>query len=153
VDFAHYAYGDKTTIAGAPVQAIFGGVVAAAIADSWPYGNFVLIESTPDSSQFPQLPITASQSLYHLYAHLEQPPNFQIGEAVTCGQNLGTVGNTGWSGNYHLHIETRLGPPGVTFEGMAYYQTTATAEERANYARWRFGGEFAPFDPFIVLIP
>lgn len=149
-DFAHYAYGDKTSIAGAPVQAVFAGEIAAAVADSWPYGNFVIIES-----QLEQLPPALAdqlgldgRSLYHLYAHLEEPPAaLEIGSPVDACELLGAVGNTGWSGNYHLHLEMRPGPVGVSFVEMAYYQTTTTEAERANYERWRFGGEFVPLDP------
>jgi len=127
-------------------------VVAAAVTDRWPYGNFVILE-TPRA----QVPAAArpllgeSGSLYHLYAHLLEPPTLEIGQAVECGQVIGRVGNSGWSGNAHLHFEARPGPPGVTFTGMEYYRTTSTAEDRANYERWRFGGEFVPLDPLQLL--
>ncbi len=91
------------------------------------------------------------QSLYALYAHLLAPPAFTVGDAVACAQPLGAVGNTGWSGNAHLHFETRVGPGGSAFASMAYYQTTTTEEERANYARWRFEGEFVARDPALLL--
>ncbi len=152
IDLAHYLYRDKTTIAGAGIQAILPGLVAASIEDSWPYGNFVIVETLLDGelvNQSTNQP--ANQSLYHLYAHQEAPSILRLGDYVECGELIGLVGNTGRSGNYHLHLETRFGPPGVTFASMAYYETTTTEEERANYERWRFLGEFVPFDPMRIL--
>jgi len=154
IDLAHYIYKDKTTIAGVPVQAVYAGRIAAAITDSWPYGNFVIVESPLFSvipERYEQLGVPAGYSLYHLYAHFENPPAFAIGDAVSCGAPLGSVGNTGWSGNYHLHLETRFGPPGVTFPEMAYYQTTTTQAERDNYESWRMNGAFFLFDPLQIL--
>jgi murein DD-endopeptidase MepM/ murein hydrolase activator NlpD len=155
IDLAHYAFGDRTTIAGVPVAAVLEGTVAAAIAGSWPYGNFVIIETRPDA-----LPAWFSEaagppsglSVYHLYAHLEAPPGLAIGDALDCGDTFGLVGNSGWSGNFHLHFEIRFGPPGEVFDAMSYYLTTTTVEERANYERWRFGGgEFTAIDPLPVI--
>ena len=52
----------------------------------------------------------------------------------------------------HLHLETRLGLAGVTFDGMAYYSTQTTPEERANYERWRTSGDFRHFDPMLIFL-
>ncbi len=155
VDFAHYLYGDKTTIAGAPVQAFLGGEVAGAISDSWPYGNFVLIETSYDRIPpvfLGRFPVPATFSLYHLYAHLENPPALVAGDAVACGDVIGEVGNSGASGNYHLHFEIRFGPPGQRFSSMAYYQTTTTEEERRLYEFWRMDPTFILVDPMELLL-
>ena len=153
-DFAHYQFGDRTTIAGEPVAAMFDGLVAAAITASWPYGNFVIIETgvegLPDGF-VEAYDVPTGASVYHLYAHLEDPPGLAIGEHVDCGEIFGLVGNSGWSGNYHLHLEIRLGPSGAVFKSMAYYLTTTTVDERANYESWRFGGDFVPVDPVEVI--
>jgi murein DD-endopeptidase MepM/ murein hydrolase activator NlpD len=154
-DFAHYGFGDRTTIAGAPVAAVMDGVVAAAIANSVPYGHFAVIETRRD--ELPGWLVEAyavgeGVSVYHLYAHLEDPPVFAVGDRIGCGETFGLVGNSGWSGNYHLHFELRFGPIGATFETMSYYLTTTTEAERANYERWRFGGEFVPIDPLPVIL-
>ena len=153
IDLAHYQHKDRLTIAGVPVQSILAGRVAAAISDSWPYGNMIIVE-TP-AYNWPRIGFDfqpySGLSLYHLYAHLQEPPEFINGDEVSCGQVLGAVGNSGWSGNFHLHFESRSGPPGVIFPAMRYYQTSASLAERLNYERWRFGGEFIPFDPYELL--
>ena len=154
-DFAHYGFGDRTTIAGAPVAAVFNGRVAASIAGSVPYGHFAVIETRRDElpGWFAEAYAVGEEvSVYHLYAHLEDPPGFAIGDRIGCGETFGLVGNSGWSGNYHLHFELRFGPIGATFETMSYYLTTTTEAERANYERWRFGGEFVPIDPLPVIL-
>ncbi|HUF36905.1 MAG TPA: M23 family metallopeptidase [Anaerolineales bacterium] len=153
-DFAHYAFGSRTTIAGVPISAAFDGVVAAAVAGSWPYGHFVIIETRWEAlpGWFTEVyPVGEGESVYHLYAHLADPPGVAAGDALGCGEVFGLVGNSGWSGNYHLHFEIRIGPAGAVFESMSYYLTTTTEAERENYERWRFGGEFVPFDPMPVI--
>lgn len=154
VDFAHWQYKDRASLEGAPVQSVLAGVVAASIADKYPYGNLVIVE-TP----FTQLPealieafqLQAGHSLYHLYAHLKEPSPVVLGQAVACGEVVGLVGSSGASGNPHLHFETRTGPAGLTFASMEYYKTTSTAEERTNYERWRFLGEFVLWNPWELL--
>ena len=91
------------------------------------------------------------RSLYYLYAHLNKLPVLKVGDAVTCGQVVGEVGTSGNSVNPHLHLETRLGPAGVTFSGLGYYDTRITEEERANYCIWRVSGWFQMFDPMTIL--
>jgi murein DD-endopeptidase MepM/ murein hydrolase activator NlpD len=151
VDFSYYHHGDRDTIEGEGVQAILAGSVAAVINDRLPYGNMVIIETA--ASLFPAdlvstFGIEKDESLYHLYAHMQSTPLVKVGEAVECGQALGTVGMTGYNVvNPHLHLETRIGPAGESFRGMAFYTTSATIEEMENYQRWRTSGEFRHFDP------
>jgi murein DD-endopeptidase MepM/ murein hydrolase activator NlpD len=155
VDFAHWQYKDRGSLEGAEVQSVLQGIVAASVFDKYPYGNMIIIETLYD--QLPQILVTTyqllpSQSLYLLYAHLKVPSPHLMGETVLCGEAIGIVGNTGASGNPHLHLETRPGPAGVTFTSMEYYKTTSTPEERANYERWRFLGDFILFDPWVLLV-
>mgnify|MGYP001075558426 FL=1 len=155
VDFSHYSRKGHASILGEPVQAVLGGVVAASISDRLPYGNMVIIETYQDGlpdSLVKDLGLQPDQSLYLLYGHLENTPLVKLGELVTCGQTLGTVGKTGYNiVNEHLHLETRYGPLGVRFASMAFYTTTATEQEMLSYQRWRTGGEFIHFDPFKLL--
>jgi hypothetical protein len=94
--------------------------------------------------------ITGDYSVYHLYAHFETKPDFNIGDTIDCGEKLGTVGNTGYSSNPHLHLETRLGPSGASLTTMAHYLNTATVEQMANYCLWRMSGYYQLFDPEIL---
>jgi murein DD-endopeptidase MepM/ murein hydrolase activator NlpD len=74
-----------------------------------------------------------------------------LGEMVYCGQEIGTVGMTGYNiVNPHLHLETRIGLAGGRFESMAFYDTSATVEEMDNYLRWRTSGDFRHFDPMML---
>ena len=180
VDFAYYRKGDRVGIEGLNVLSVLDGKVSSIINDSWPYGHLVIIETPLDelSSEmvskinFPELQPTVvphpamamcptievplevnfeSRSLYVLYAHLQHPSNLLVGEAVSCGQVLGQVGNTGKSSNPHLHFETRIGPSGANFESMAYYTTQATEMQRYNYCVWRVSNLFQVFDPMVLL--
>jgi len=154
VDFSHYARKGRGSIEGEPVQAILAGKVAAAIHDRLPYGNMLIVESEADimPSELAQaVGMASNQSLYVLYAHMKQSPQVQPGDLVTCGQVLGEVGASGYNVvNAHLHLEIRLGPPGVMFPSMAFYTTTASVEEMETYTRWRTEGEFKHFDPMIL---
>ena len=89
-------------------------------------------------------------SVYHLYAHMETRPSQQPGDPITCGDKLGTVGNTGRSSNPHLHLETRLGPSGLDMVSMAFYSPTYSKEQRAAYCLWRMSGYYQLFDPFLL---
>jgi murein DD-endopeptidase MepM/ murein hydrolase activator NlpD len=151
-DLAYYRRKERTTIEGEVVQAVLPGKVVAVVEDQLPYGNMVMIETKrPDlpSSLITELRIAPNESLYHLYAHFRSNPFVDMGQWVECGQALGEVGATGYNiVNAHLHLETRLGPTAADFsDGMAYYDTRTTEEERANYELWRTSGEFRHFDP------
>lgn len=154
VDFSYYRHNNRTSIEGEGVLAVLAGSVTAAITDRLPYGNMIIIE-TPRSylpdDLVSTIGIGTDESLYHLYAHLQNSPVVQIGDDITCGQLIGHVGMTGYNiYNPHLHLETRIGPSGVIFTGMAYYTTSASTQEMENYLRWRTGGEFHHFDPISI---
>jgi murein DD-endopeptidase MepM/ murein hydrolase activator NlpD len=154
VDFAYYRRGDRLSIDGEIIQSILSGTLAASIQDRLPYGNMVIVETT--HNMIPKillykLAIGTGESLYSLYAHMGTAPQFKLGDKVTCGQELGIVGKTGYEiVNPHLHLETRIGPSGSRFDGMTFYDTSATVEEMDNYLRWRTSGEFKPVDPMLV---
>lgn len=154
VDFSYYRRGERESIQGAGVQAVLPGVVAAALTESFPYGNMIILE-TPGaafSEEFrASLGLASGESLYTLYAHLDGPPMIELGDQVAACQALGQVGKSGNAGVAHLHIETRLGPSGAVFPVMGFYLANHNQEERDAYLYWRTEGGFRHFDPMILL--
>ncbi len=173
VDFADIG-ADGYALTGRGVQAVLEGRIAGVIADRFPYGNAVLVESplenlpgnwletlslpapAPTLAVIPALtcppgePVAfdpEKRSLYLLYAHLEAPPALEPGQAVGCGQAIGKVGMSGNALNPHLHLEVRVGPAGIRLESMAHYDASAAPQEMANYCTWRVSGLFQLVDP------
>jgi murein DD-endopeptidase MepM/ murein hydrolase activator NlpD len=181
VDFAYYTHPiTGKVMLGAPIQAVLPGRVASVIPDRPPYGNLILIETrladlpddiqallagyprpTPSAAEthltcpvngLPPQDLDDSQpSLYTLYAHMQSPADFKIGDEVSCGQVIGAIGTTGRSVNPHMHLEMRTGPGGATFTGLAHYSGDATDQEMAAYCTWRVSGVFQLIDPLEVL--
>ncbi len=158
VDFSYYTKdGVGPPIDGTPVQSMLAGRVAGIGINRLPYGNMLVIES-----RFENLPpaikelflLQEGTSLYLLYGHMLASPIHSIGQSVDCGEIIGNVGNSGFSGNPHLHIETRVGSSGLDLPTMIFYETTATLEEQAAYNEWRSGETFTLFDPtrFLILL-
>jgi murein DD-endopeptidase MepM/ murein hydrolase activator NlpD len=177
VDFAYYQRGDRMSIEGIQIYAILDGrTVLPFVEDDIPYGYAILLETplsdlpepiqtellvnylpVPEDPNYrlycPEITpptLTDSFSVYHLYAHMEAKPPFTWDDPVTCGETLGTVGNSGFSSNPHLHLETRLGPSGASFTAMAHYESTNTPLQIGNYCLWRMSGYYQLFDPFIL---
>jgi murein DD-endopeptidase MepM/ murein hydrolase activator NlpD len=154
VDFSYYRYGERTTIQGVGVQAVLPGSVAATLADTYPFGNLVIVETVyellPEDLRF-ELGIQLGESLYLLYAHMEAEPRVHLGDAVQTCQGLGAVGRSGNAVEPHLHLEARLGPPGALFTEMGEYFPEASAEQRAAYQLWRTSGNYRRLDPLILV--
>lgn len=182
VDFSYWTRGERTTMQGHPVQSMFNGRVAAVLPNRLPYGYAVIIETalenlpedfitqsipTPAPTVPPAPNLSACpadlgsvlefqdggrRSLYLLYAHLNEQSPLQPGQAVSCGQVIGSVGDTGLDiVNHHLHLETRVGPSAAVFPEMAFYDASASELARANYCAWRVSGLFQMFDPLTLL--
>jgi murein DD-endopeptidase MepM/ murein hydrolase activator NlpD len=177
VDFSYYRHNGHIGILGLPVYSALEGSVIAVMKEKMVYGNSVIIESPLDqipSAWLIQLLLPAieptvvpnprlscpdikndpnqkldlkKRSLYLLYAHFDQPPILKIGDHVLCGQQIGTVGNSGKSSNPHLHVEVRIGPSGAVFEGLAHYDASSSDAERHNYCVWRVSNLFQMIDP------
>lgn len=175
VDLAFFSYKDIPTMRGLPVQALLPGRVALVINDRFPYGNMVLIETPLDRLQLPlqqslalPTPIPQhemdlfstcdkdhpliewsadSKSLYTLYAHLNDASTLIVGDAVDCGQVIGSVGISGNSVADHLHLEVRLGPSDARFTTFAALRPEASSEEKYNYCIWNSSGYFQAIDP------
>jgi murein DD-endopeptidase MepM/ murein hydrolase activator NlpD len=144
----------KNSILGVPILSVLPGRVAAAITNSFPYGNFVIIE-TPFNDLSPeivsQINITPDKSLYLLYAHMQEPPMVRLEQEIIGCQPVGRVGATGNTLAPHLHLETRIGQPRGTFPVMSAFLFGTTPEERNEYKRWRTSGEFVHFNPMLLL--
>jgi murein DD-endopeptidase MepM/ murein hydrolase activator NlpD len=179
IDLSIRLAGSQLAVAGQPVQAVLAGRVAAVIHDRFPYGNAILIETpletlpqgwlsaaqipTPAPTLAPHsaltcpagppaaIPDPGQRSLYVLYAHMQNPPDFMEGDTVTCGQPIGRAGATGNALNPHLHLEMRAAPAGIRFGSLAHYDASATADEMRSYCLWRISGLFQLVDPMQVL--
>ena len=180
VDFADQD-ASKVARAGASVRAVMGGSVAATVVDRFPYGNAVILETPlegfsatwsghilPSNQESEAMTISAlycpeielaqagdpeKNSLYLLYAHLQQPALLQPGDWVECGQPIGAVGDSGNAMNPHLHFEARVGPAGAGFGSLSHYDNSATLEEMSNYCIWRISGMFQTLDPMLLFQP
>ncbi len=153
VDIGYYKV-DGKLFTGTPVLAALEGTISAIVRDRPPYGDMLIVE-TPFEHIPPALVtnqnITNGDSLYTLYAHLQNLPALTIGQPVACGQPIAETGLTGFTGGPHLHFETRWGPPGRAFTSMAYYRADASPEEMTNYETWRMTAVFHLFDPMELL--
>jgi murein DD-endopeptidase MepM/ murein hydrolase activator NlpD len=178
VDFADIDPVYQIALEGGTVQAVLSGRVAAVIEDRFPYGYAVLVETpldqvppgwlatfqmptpAPTQESHPSLTCPKSEitpnwdfsqrSLYLMYAHLKEPFTLQVGDQVSCGQELNAIGNSGNSLNPHLHVEARVGPANATFESIAHYTGSASSEEMQNYCLWRVSETFQLLDPMLL---
>lgn len=179
LDIAFFSEGSRPQILGLPIQTILPGRVAAVLNNNGPYGNMIMIETPleniplifqeaipfpttaptvtsderllcPPEGELPTYSASGKRSLYILYSHLMEPPTLKVGDTVNECQILGKVGNTGWSSNPHLHIETRVGPADAVF-GEIVHRVPATLEQAHNYCVWRISNLFELIDPARML--
>jgi murein DD-endopeptidase MepM/ murein hydrolase activator NlpD len=155
LDFSYFRKdGVGPPIDGNPIQSVLNGRVAGLGFDRLPYGNMLVIETAFENLP-PELTalydMQAGSSLYLLYAHMLENPALPMGQQVDCAQIIGNVGGSGFSGNPHLHLETRVGPSDLILPTMIFYETTATLEEQEAYQAWRFAGPFELFNPLLLL--
>jgi murein DD-endopeptidase MepM/ murein hydrolase activator NlpD len=157
VDFAYYRRGERLSILGVPIQSVLPGKIAVANQNLAPYGFMVIVETPFEKlpvQAVEQLGIPSQQSLYLLYAHMNEPPIVEEGSFVDCGQRLGYVGNTPeeWSSAPHLHFEARYGPAGGQFSGMQFYDKRSQVDQMEKYSLWRMSGEYTLLDPLALLV-
>ncbi len=98
LDYSTFVHRQPTT----PVFAVADGVITSAGEHTSSGALFVRIKHTvPDFGDF-------QTTYWHLH-----PDEFfeamlpRVGEAITAGTRVGTMGNTGWSTGHHLHFEVR----------------------------------------------
>ena len=159
VDFAYYHRDEIITappLEGNPIQSVLNGIMAG-LGYNDVYGNYLIVETGFEilpADLAALYPIEPGQSIYLLYAHMQDLAPFEIREPLDCAQVIGYVGDSGsqfFVSDPHLHLETRVGPSGIFIEPMAYYSTQATEEERSEYLYWRTSDVFTLFDPMILL--
>jgi murein DD-endopeptidase MepM/ murein hydrolase activator NlpD len=179
-DFSFYQYKSFGKIENLPVLSITSGSVKSVIYNRLPYGNMVMVEtpfsllpnflrnyllqflpeaeipfhtnlSCPDYKFEENSQFSDSFSLYILYAHLSTHPKLLINSQVVSGDPIGGVGNSGSSGNPHLHLEFRIGPSDHSFEEMAHYDNSASQNEISIYCLWRVSGLFYQVDPMEII--
>ena len=157
VDFAYYHRdGVGGPLEGNPIQAVLNGFMAG-LGTNTVYGNYLIIETPFEwlpADLAALYPIASGESLYHLYAHMQDRAPFEIHEPLDCGQVIGYVGDSGsefFVSDPHLHFETRIGPAGIFIEPMDFYNTQATEDEKAEYLYWRTSEIFVLFDPMLLL--
>lgn len=180
IDFGLYHFKDYTFFPNFPVDSIISGKVILVEEDSFPYGNMILIETPldkvdpvffstiPKPTPLPPYPYSEERcpvsgtaitwdpvnlSMYVLYAHLLEKPDYAPGDPIACGQSIGIAGKSGHAAEEHLHLEIRIGPSNATFESIAEYHSSATPAERYNYCIWSLSGVFQAIDPAILLYP
>jgi len=175
LDLAVLSGPNGIALSGTMVQTILSGTVAGKAVDRFPYGNMLMIETPLDDALVTALPYLtvpeplperlpagaltcpqsevepaaagAPRSLYILYAHMQNPENFQLGDVIQCGRKIGEIGSSGNALNPHLHIEVRVGPAGQTFPSMAHYDPSASVPEMDAYCTWRVSGVFQSINP------
>ncbi len=134
---------DLAAPTGTPVFATADGVVSFAgrypLRDSvawWRFGNVVVVNHT---GRF----IT-------IYGHLDTI-KVQPGQQIRQGQNIATVGSTGWSTSSHLHYEVRsdLEQPGtyIPIDPRIYILNYQWNNEAALLMRNRTVKDYNNFDP------
>ena len=157
VDFGYYHRdGVGGPLEGNPIQSVLDGTMAG-LGYNKVYGNYLIIE-TPFEKLPPELSalylLEPGQSLYLLYAHMQDLAPFEFFEPIDCGQQIGLVGKSGdpqFVAEPHLHLETRVGLSGIFVEPMAFYDTQASQAEKDSYMKWRSSDTFKVFDPMILL--
>jgi len=155
VDFSYHNWNGSGSILASGVQSVLAGKVAAALSDTFPFGNLVIIETereelTDEISE--KLGVNEEKSLYILYAHLNSAPLVEVGERIPQCHPIGSVGRSGNALVAHLHLETRIGPLGFRFDGMSRFVEGATPQEKENYIIWRKSGLFVHFNPMDLLL-
>jgi murein DD-endopeptidase MepM/ murein hydrolase activator NlpD len=88
---------------GTPIPSAAGGTIWM-VQPHETFGNMVIVRHKYSSGEI----------RFSLYAHMNELPNFQLGQTVQAGEIIGVVGNTGQSRGAHLHFEVIQPVDGVS---------------------------------------
>ena len=146
-----FPYGNAILIE-TPIELLSAELLSAiSLPTPIPQDNIDLVQPCASDPLFKEMPpilmSESNRSIYILYGHLLEKPEIEIGARVTCGDEIGKVGNSGNSAAEHLHLETRYGPSDAQFGVVSMYAPESTTEERYRYCIWTSSGKFQPFDP------
>lgn len=119
ISYNGYASGDIYAVMDGVVQEVVSGCGVGDRACGGGWGNYVKIAHT--------------NGLTTLSAHLNTV-NVQVGQTVTAGQVIGTMGTTGRSDGVHLHFEVWYG--GQRIDPYPYFNWSIMRQTHAN-PNWR----------------
>ncbi len=80
------------------------------------------------------------ENVYSIYAHLQEKPNYVIGNVVKSGEIIGHIGNTGNSSNYHLHFGITTSQKSATKAGYSSAIAGGIFSENKEYFTYKDGG-------------
>jgi murein DD-endopeptidase MepM/ murein hydrolase activator NlpD len=103
--------GGGDTDLGEIVRAIANGRVIAVVADQGAstthFGNYVVVQhDLPSPTLVNGVPVDRVNSIY---AHLNSVEALSVGDPIAIGQQLGTLGKSGYADIAHLHFEMTTG--------------------------------------------
>jgi murein DD-endopeptidase MepM/ murein hydrolase activator NlpD len=120
------------------------------------YGNVVVIEypyNVLPAELIDANGLEPGQSLFVLYAHLQNPSTFHPGDTVAAGQVIGSVGSTGYSTGPHLHLEVRVSITGSLPYGYMCDDACFSIRKIGNPARfsdWYSSGDYRAINPLDI---
>ena len=94
---------------GTPVMTVAAGTVISSTDGGGGFGVMIEVEHQVDG-----------ETITSLYAHMSYGSRLvEVGDQVSAGQQIGSIGSTGQSTGAHLHLEM-YGADGVRFDGYAW---------------------------------
>ena len=111
---------------GTPIRATTDGVVTAVGTDG-SAGNFINIEDIGGD--------------IHQYFHLLEVPNFQVGDEVYGGDEIGLMGSTGHSTGPHLHYQIKDPSTNTLYNPFTFFKWHEGSNGGAPYGRIEYEGQ------------
>ena len=134
--YGNYAGGHRgidimwSGISGTTIRAVKSGTIS--FAQAW---DGVTTSGTSNQTWGHCVKINHQDGTSTLYAHMQSAPAFTVGDSVTQGQQIGTVGSTGYSTTPHLHFEVYVG---TALKNPITYLTGAPSYAGSHTHTYRF---------------